>query len=66
MDEISRGTSVTFIEKCFLMVVPTTRLLFIYLVQCTMWNNAPTDIKNASSIGMAKSAIKKFARTLEI
>ena len=31
-----------------------------------LWNNATTDIKNASSIGRAKSAIKKFARTLEI
>ena len=28
-----------------------------------LWNNCPVEIKNATSIGIAKSAIKKFTRT---
>ena len=31
-----------------------------------LWNNCPVEIKNATSIGIAKSAIKKFTRTLVI
>ena len=31
-----------------------------------LWNSATQEIKNACTIGIAKSAIKKFARTLEI
>ena len=31
-----------------------------------LWNNAPTEIKNAKTIGTARNAIKKFTRTLEI
>ena len=31
-----------------------------------LWNSATLEIKNASTIGIAKSAIKKFARTVEI
>ena len=31
-----------------------------------LWNNATQEIKNASTLGIVKSAIKIFARTLEI
>ena len=31
-----------------------------------LWNNCPNNITNATTIGIAKNAIKKFARTLEI
>ena len=31
-----------------------------------LWNQATPKIKNASSLGIAKSAIKKFAKTFEI
>ena len=30
-----------------------------------LWNNISPDIKNATSLGIAKSAIKKFTKTLE-
>ena len=31
-----------------------------------LWNEAPPNIKNALSIGIARNAIKKFSRTLEV
>ena len=31
-----------------------------------LWNNISHEIKNASSIGIARNAIKKFAKTIEI
>ena len=30
-----------------------------------LWNNAPAEIKDVSSIGIARSAIKRFTKTLE-
>ena len=31
-----------------------------------LWNTIPDDIKNAPTIGIAKHAIKKFCKTLEL
>ena len=31
-----------------------------------LWNEATPEIKNANSLGIARNAIKKFTRTLEI
>ena len=31
-----------------------------------LWNSIPSDIKNAATIGIARSAIKKIARTLPV
>ena len=31
-----------------------------------LWNIIPADINNATSIGIAKNAIKKFCKTLEL
>ena len=31
-----------------------------------LWNLAPTEVKDALTLGMAKSAIKKYCKNLEI
>ena len=36
------------------------------IVTAKLWNSATQEIKNVITIGISKSAIKKFARTLEI
>ena len=36
-------------------------------IECAkLWNNAPQDIKSAPTMGIAKSAIKKYCKTFEL
>ena len=51
----------TIIEKLSEMVVSK-----ISIKTAKLWNNITDEINNATTIGKAKSAIKKYCKTLEL